>query len=191
MAIPPGGNEQVRGAKTADLCRRSLARGYLSRATLLRGRGTRRLARSPSRRLWGRRLPAGLSRWDLRPRARLRGSKKGGGSHLSFLWALIWVNSRADLAPVISNRTMAAGRPRKCPREEFAAIRRGRGSPAGPPTCPNVGTPLSPDGRMASGVHKRAVPCQLGSKNGAGRPHHVRASAPLGNSLPREAGRSD
>ena len=92
MAIPPGGNEQVRGAKTADLCRRSLARGYLSRAALLRGRGTRRLARSPSRRLRGRRLPAGLSRWDLRLRARLRGSKKGGGSHLSFFWALIWVN---------------------------------------------------------------------------------------------------
>ena len=78
MAIPPGGNEQVRGAKTADLCRRSLARGYLSRAALLRGRGTRRLARSPSRRLRGRRLPAGLSRWDLRLRARLRGSKKEG-----------------------------------------------------------------------------------------------------------------
>lgn len=189
MAIPPGGNEQVRGAKTADLCRRSLARGYLSRATLLRGRGTRRLARSPSRRLWGRRLPAGLSRWDLRPRARLRGSKKGAspllllGPHLG--------EPRVGPAPGISNRTMAAARPRERPREEPAAIRRGRGSPAGPPTCPNVGTSLSPDGRMASGVHKRAVSCQLGSKNGAGRPHHVRAGAPLGNSLPREAGRSD
>ena len=74
----------------------------------------------------------------------------------------------------ISNRTISAACSRGRPHGR-TAIRRGWGSPAGPSTCPNVGTLLSPAGRWPPEA-RGPFPASRGPRMGpVGRITHARA----------------